>query len=80
MFEIKDKNKTIYFSNKKDADNYNDYLKNGLKVIKVINRCYYFNNGYVLIDVSITKEKKYVLRNMENKNVKIQRKYIEAIQ
>lgn len=27
MIEIKDGNKTIYFSRQEDTDNYNDYLK-----------------------------------------------------
>ena len=83
MFEVKDKNKTIYFSRKADADNYNDYLQNGLKVIRTDNRKYYFNNGDRLIDVSMQGEqkKRYVLHS-SNKTItseKLQRKYIQAI-
>ena len=45
MIAIKDGNKTRYFANQADADNYNDYLQNGLKVIRTDNRTYHFNNG-----------------------------------
>ena len=33
MYEVVDKNRRILFASKADVDNYNDYLKNGLKVI-----------------------------------------------
>ena len=50
MYEVKDKNKLLLFSNKKDADNYKDYLSNGLKCISQKDRTYCFNNGARLID------------------------------
>ena len=83
MFEVKDKNKTIYFSRKADADNYNDYLQNGLKVIRTDNRTHHFNNGDRLINVSMPGETKqrYVLHS-GNKTItseKLQRKHIQAI-
>ena len=52
MYEVVDKNRRILFASKEDADNYNDYLKNGLKVIRTQGRTYYFNNGDRLIDTS----------------------------
>lgn len=82
MYEVKDKNKIIYFTNKTDADNYNDYLKNGLKVIRTQGKTYYFNNGDRLFDVSISDEKNYVLETRTSRTVtnkKLQRKHLEAI-
>lgn len=48
MYEVKDGNKTIWFVHKQDADNYNDYLKNGLRIISHKNREWRFNNGDVV--------------------------------
>lgn len=82
MYEVKDKNKIIYFTNKTDADNYNDYLENGLKVIRTQSRTYYFNNGDRLFDVSISNGKNYVLKTRTGRTVtskKLQRKYLEVI-
>ena len=83
MIAIKDGNKTKYFANQADADNYNDYLQNGLKVIRTDSRTYHFNNGDLLIDVSMQGEqkKRYVLHS-SNRTItseKLQRKYIQAI-
>ena len=63
MYEVKDKNKTLLFSNKTDADNYIDYLQHGLKCIAKKDRTYCFNNGARLIDVSLygTNNEKFVL-------------------
>ena len=83
MFEVKDGNKTKYFANQADADNYNDYLKNGLKVIRTNNRTYHFNNGDRLMDVSMhgEQEKRYVLHSVHRTitSEKLQRKHIQAI-
>ena len=82
MYEVKDKNKIIYFANKTDADNYNDYLENGLKVIRTQGKTYYFNNGDRLFDVSISDEKNYVLETRTGRTVtnkKLQRKHLELI-
>ena len=83
MYEVKDKNKIIYFTNKTGADNYNDYLENGLKVIRTQGKNYYFNNGDRLFDVSISYEKNYVLKTRTGRTVtnkKLQRKHLEVIQ
>ena len=83
MIAVKDGNKTRYFSNQADADNYNDYLKNGLKVIKTDSRTYHFNNGDRLIDVSMQGEqkKRYVLHSGHRTitSEKLQRKHIKEI-
>ena len=83
MIAIKDGNKTRYFANQADADNYNDYLQNGLKVIRTDSRTYYFNNGDRLIDVSMQGEqkKRYVLHSGHGTiaSEKLQRKHIKAI-
>ena len=83
MIAIKDGNKTKYFFNQVDADNYKDYLQNGLKVIKADSRTYRFNNSDRLIDVSNHGEesKRYVLisGNRRITSEKLQRKHIQAI-
>lgn len=82
MYEVKDKNKVIYFTNKADADNYNDYLKNGLKVIRTQGKTYYFNNGDRLFDVSISNKKNYVLETRTGKRItsgKLQKRHIAVI-
>ena len=83
MIEVKNGNRTTYFARQADADNYNDYLQNGLKVIRTNNRTYYFNNGDRLIDVSMQDEqkKRYVLHSGHRTitSEKLQRKHIQAI-
>lgn len=83
MIAVKNGNKTRYFSNQADADNYNDYLRNGLKVIRTDSRTHYFNNGDRLIDVSMQGEqkKRYVLHsgNRTITSERLQRKHIQAI-
>lgn len=83
MIEVKDGKKTICFTYQEDADNYNDYLKNGLKVIRKDNRTYHFNNGDRLINVSMQGEKiqRYVLLqgNRTIRSPKLQKKHIQAI-
>ena len=83
MFEVRDKNRAICFAKKIDADNYNDYLQNGLKVIRKDNRTYWFNNGGRLIDVSMrgAEQPEYVLRkgNRLMTNERLLKKYIAKI-
>lgn len=83
MIEVKDGKKTIYFMNQVDADNYNDYLKNGLKMIKKAGKTYHFNNGDKLINVSMQDKGKqrYILHSGHRtiKSEKLQRKHIEVI-
>ena len=83
MIEVKDGNRTTYFARQEDADNYNDYLRNGLKVIRTDSRTHYFNNGDRLIDVSMQDEqkKRYVLRSGHRTitSEKLQKKHIQAI-
>lgn len=84
MIEVKDGKRTIYFTHQADAENYNDYLQNGLKIIRVDNRSYYFNNGDHLIDVSMNgaTKKKYILHSKHRTitSEKLQKKHIQAIQ
>ena len=83
MFEVKDGSKIIYFAHQADADNYNDYLRNGLKVIRTDSRTHYFNNGDRLIDVSMQGEqkKRYVLHSGHRTitSERLQREYIKSI-
>lgn len=83
MIEVKDGNRTIYFARQEDEYNYNDYLRNGLKVIRTDSRTHYFNNGDRLIDVSMHGEqkKRYVLHsgNRTITSERLQRKHIQAI-
>lgn len=82
MYEVVDKNRRILFANKADADNYNDYLKNGLKVIRTQGRTYYFNNGDRLIDASYLGKKIYILETRTGKRItsgKLQKRHIAVI-
>lgn len=84
MYKVKDKNKTLLFSNKTDADNYIDYLQHGLKCISQKDRTYCFNNGARLIDVSLyrTNNEKFVLHCNDGRtatNKKFIKKYIECL-
>jgi hypothetical protein len=83
MIKIKDRNRIISFVHQIDADNYKDYLENGLKVIRKDSKTYYFNNGDRLINVSLQSEEKqrYVLltKNRTITSEKLQKKYIQAI-
>lgn len=84
MIKIKDGNKTIYFTRQEDAKNYNNYLKNGLKVIRKDNKTFYFNNGDRLINVSMQGEikQRYVLLYHNGRTTtseKLQKKHIQAI-
>lgn len=83
MFEVKDKDRVIYFTKKIDADNYNDYLHNGLKVIRKDSRTYWFNNGGRLIDISArgAEQPEYVSRkgNRLMTNERLLKKYIAKI-
>ena len=83
MIKVKDGNRTTYFVRQEDVNNYNDYLQNGLKVIRTDKRTHYFNNGDCLIDVSMQGEqkKRYVLHsgNRTITSERLQRKHIQAI-
>ncbi len=83
MIEVKEGKRTIYFAHQSDADNYNDYLKNGLKVIRQDGKTYFFNNGDRLINVSMQGEKvqRYILHqgNRTIASPKLQKKHIQAI-
>lgn len=83
MIKIKDGNKIISFAHQIDADNYKEYLENGLKIIRKDSRTYHFNNGDRLINVSLQGEEKqrYVLhtRNKTITSEKLQKKHIQAI-
>ncbi len=84
MYEVIDGDRKIYFSIRADADNYKDYLSNGLKVVRQKGRTFFFNNGDRIIDVASAAEteKRYVLKTRNGKtisSVKLQKKHIAAI-
>lgn len=82
MYEVVDKNRRIFFTNKTDADNYTDFINNGLKVIRKQGRTNYFNNGDRLIDVSYNDKKAYVLVTHTGRritSVRYQKKHIAVI-
>ena len=84
MIEVREKNIIHYFIMQADADNYKDYLKNGLKVIRKDGRTYHFNNGDRLINVSMQGEtrQRYVLHYRNGRTAtseKMQKKHIQAI-
>lgn len=82
MYEVVNKNRRIFFSNRADADNYTDFMNNGLKVIRKQGRTHYFNNGDRLIDVSYNDKKAYVLVTHTGRritSVSYQKKHLAVI-
>lgn len=87
MIEVKNGKITKYFSDKKDADNYIDYMKNGLKVVGKSIGCWKFNDGSLMSDVTMRGEtkKKYVLHKCglgggRITSERLQKKYIKALE
>lgn len=66
---------------KEDAENYKDFLENGLKIVRQSCGGWLFNDGSVLHDISIGINKKYVLRkgNKTYNALRYQKKYIEVL-
>lgn len=83
MFMIKTKNTVMYFTHKEDAENYKDYLMNGLKVIRKTNRSYIFNSGDKLINTTIGNSKKqYTLITRTGRHIacdRLLKKYVALI-
>ena len=82
MYEVVNKNRRIFFSNRTDADNYKDFMNNGLKVIRKQGRTHYFNNGDRLIDVSYNDKKAYILVTHTGRritSVRYQKKHLAVI-
>lgn len=72
------------FAYKKDAENYMDYLANGLKVVQQKDRTYRFNDGSMLIDVTPATGvavRKFVLHKNNRTIVseKLMKKYTELV-
>lgn len=83
MYKVSDGNVTKYFCKEEDAKNYEDFFKNGLKVVRKSCGGWLFNDGTVLFDVSLTENmKKYVLKkeNRSYTSLKFQKKYIEVLE
>ena len=83
MYEVKTTS-IIRFTSKVDADNYKDFLSNGLRVIRVSSRTTYFNNGDRLIDTSMKSDahKKYTLITLHGRTItceKLQKKHIALL-
>lgn len=49
MHKVTHGNKTIYFCKKEDAENYKDFLENGLKIVRQSCGGWLFNDGAVFI-------------------------------
>lgn len=84
MFRVDTKNGYKLFAHEEDADNYKDYLKNGLKIVRKSCGGWLFNDGSILFDITIkgSAVKKYSLKQ-ENKNINSERllkKYIEILE
>lgn len=84
MYKVSDGNITKYFCKKEDAKNYENFLKNGLKVIRQSCGGWLFNDGAVLFNITIngSTDKKYSLRkgNKQYSELKYQKKYIEVLE
>lgn len=82
FYQYSEKNKKIYFNNKKEYNNYVDYKNNGLKVIRISGRSYFFNSGDRLIDTSYGNKKSYCVITRSNKKLTSEnliKKYVKCI-
>lgn len=82
MYKIKvSPRKTKFFTAEQDYLNYKDYMDNGLKVVRTEPRTTFFNDGSMLIDVSLedATEKTYVLHKDAKtfKDMRYMQKYID---
>ena len=83
MYKVTHGNKTIFFVIEEDAKNYEDFLKNGLKIVRKSCGGWLFNDGAILFDISWKENtKKYVLKkgNRSYTSWKFQKKYIEVLE
>lgn len=84
MYKVTHGNKTVYFCKKEDAENYKDFLENGLKIVRKSCGGWLFNDGAVLFDVTMIgdTDKKYSLKkgNKTYNALKYQKKYIQVLE
>ena len=80
MFRVENK----LFVHEEDANNYRDYLKNGLKIVRKSCEGWLFNDGSILFDVAIEgmTTKKYTLKqgNKLIKSERLLKKYIAVLE
>lgn len=83
MFRVDVKNGYKLFSRKEDADNYKDYLANGLKLIGTSCGGWLFNDGSILFDITLpgSKDKNYSLHrdNQSITSPRLLKKYVALI-
>ena len=83
MFRVDTQNGYKLFVKEEDANNYKDFLENGLKIVRKCCGGWLFNDGSILFDISIpgTKKKTYSLKqgNKNIKSEKLLRRYIEVL-
>ena len=84
MFRVNTKNGYKLFAHEEDANNYKDFLENGLKVVRRSCGGWLFNDGSILFDVTMkgSVNKKYALK-IGNKTItseRLQRKYIVVLE
>lgn len=84
MFRVDTKNGYKLFAHEEDANNYKDFLENGLKIVRKSCGGWLFNDGSILFDVTMkgSVNKKYSLKK-DNKTItseKLQKKYIVVLE
>lgn len=84
MFRVDIKNGYKLFTHEEDAENYKDYLKNGLKIVRKSCGGWLFNDGSILFDITMrgSINKKYCLEK-GNKTITSERllkKYIKVLE
>lgn len=84
MFRVETKTGYKIFAHEEDATNYIDFLENGLRIVRKSCGGWLFNDGSILLDVSIkgTPNKIYRLKQ-ENRLIKSERllkKYIAVLE
>ncbi len=74
MFRIDTQNGYKLFVKEEDANNYKDFLENGLKIVRKCCGGWLFNDGSILFDISSLKQ-----GNKNIKSEKLLRRYIEVL-
>ena len=85
MYKVQTKTGYISFSNKSDADNYQDFLDNGLRIVGKSCGAILFNDGSRVYDATMKNSsvKNYVLHKPDDTRItskRLMKKYIDLIE
>lgn len=83
MFRVDTKNGYKIFAQEDDANNYKDFLENGLKIVRRSCGGWLFNDGSILFEIKVRGciDKKYFLKkdNRDITSERLYKKYVEVL-